>query len=90
MHEFDIVSKINTNLDKIMENFIETLLIIKRKDNDMKGLFFAKRRIISIIEIVLEIYEGLKKLREINKMTEYKKTEEEEKNLFIQFLNNNL
>jgi len=54
----------------------------------MKGLFFAKRRVLNIIITVLEIYDHLLCLREIYKENEINNTPEEEKQLFIEFLNN--
>lgn len=88
MHKYEVVKKIHKKLDKILEDFIEILLIIKKTDNDMKGLFFAKRRVLNMLVTVLEIYDHLLCLREIYKENEINNTPEEEKQLFIEFLNN--
>jgi 3-methyladenine DNA glycosylase/8-oxoguanine DNA glycosylase len=90
MEKEEITKKINNNLEKIVEDLIEILNIIKRTENDMSGLFFAKRRVLDIILTAEHIYDGLVKLRKIyqaNKGKTKKKSKEDEKKLFVCLLN---
>ncbi|KAM0671934.1 hypothetical protein CWI42_040780 [Ordospora colligata] len=77
MDRIDLVTAIDENIEKVLENFSETVQYLKVRGlgrcDEMHNLLFANRRIADLVDSVFEIYHYLIRLKYLQAGTKRQK-----------------